>query len=393
MRKDNLSFEDKLKRLHVLSGIKPVNESRQGGTLSTVVETVKINETNYGIVKENGFYYIKSTKADTINESTLDYIGGLANKREYKFNSYSDALKNLNMMKINMQESFTPDEIEEDTDMDAQSDAGEEMGAPEMMEQLSKDIMGDQNQDPAQGAPEGMPPAPEAAPQAAPAPAPAPEAMPPAPEAAPAPQTSPDQDAEFAQGGGQQDQVDHFVGKLTGELRTNAESLDSDRLKGIINSVLAAIDLQKIDPDSRFEIGKRIKDGMNAQEDGGEEQNNVGGEPEAAPAPAPEAEPAPAAPEEEPMQEEVAEVNEVDDLKINEFFHNNRKAVVLEGSKLKVKNIMVETVGNKVILTKGDKSHTYNVSEKTIGKLANLIEHKATKLMNEEIANFFKKKI
>jgi len=392
MRKDNKTFEENLKRLYVLSGIKPINESKS--SLSTVVETLKINDVNYGIVKESGSYYIKSTKSDIINESTLSYIGGEANRREYKYNSYADALKNLNMMKINMQESFTPQEVDEDTDMDAASDTGEEMGAPEMTEQLEKDIMGDQNGAPGQGG--GMPPAPEPAPQGMP-PAPDQGGIPPAPEVAPAPapdqSSNPAQDAEFAQNGDGGDQIDHFVGKLTGELRNQTESLDSNRLKGIINSVLAAVDLQKIDPDTRFEIGKRIKDGKNEQE--GDDSGSDGSaapapegqpQPETAPTPAPEQ----GAPEEQPVQEVF---NEVDDLKINEFFHSNRKEVIMEGQKLKVKNILVETKGNQVILTKGDKFFTYNVSDKTIGKLNQLKEHKTTKLMNEEIANYFKKNI
>jgi len=400
MRKDNRTFEEKLQRLHVLSGIKPINEDEnRKGTQSTIVESHKIGGLNYVIVKESGFYFIKTSESDVINENTLKYIGGEANRREFKYNSYADALKNLNLMKqVSLQESWSSNigfskdfkDVSEDTDMDDSAEAGMAMGMTndDMKEQLEKDIMGGQDGSQPQGNP---------APQGAPAPeAPMPEPQAPAPEPqgqpAPAPEggsPTPEQDAEFAQGNDGGDQIDHFVGKLTGELRQQTETLDSNRLKGIINSVLSAIDLQKIDPDTRFEIGKRIKDGSNKQEGDDEDSQDAapeGQSQQSAPAPEPQG----GAPEEQPMQEKF---NKVDDQKINEFFHNNRKEVIMEGSKLKVKNILVETKGNNVILKKGDKSFSYNVSEKTINKLNQLKEHKSNKLMNEEIANFFKKKI
>ena len=400
MRKDNRTFEEKLQRLHVLSGIKPINEDEnRKGTQSTIVESHKIGGLNYVIVKESGFYFIKTSESDVINENTLKYIGGEANRREFKYNSYADALKNLNLMKqVSLQESWSSNigfskdfkDVSEDTDMDDSAEAGMAMGMTndDMKEQLEKDIMGGQDGSQPQGNP---------APQGAPAPeAPMPEPQAPAPEPqgqpAPAPEggsPTPEQDAEFAQGNDGGDQIDHFVGKLTGELRQQTETLDSNRLKGIINSVLSAIDLQKIDPDTRFEIGKRIKDGSNKQEGDDEDSQDAapeGQSQQSAPAPEPQG----GAPEEQPIQEKF---NKVDDQKINEFFHNNRKEVIMEGSKLKVKNILVETKGNNVILKKGDKSFSYNVSEKTINKLNQLKEHKSNKLMNEEIANFFKKKI
>ncbi len=527
MRKDNISFEDKLKRLHVLSGIKPINEEARKGTQSTIVESHKINELNYAIVKESGSYYLKTTTSDAINESTLSYIGGEANRREYKFNSYADALKHLNLIKqVTLKESIAEESIEEGIDgvpvqrqktpffpeeqallkgsglvlknhnlaiyidpvtnkavysinkqpMDGINGDGQnnedgytitwENGQSFQQSTLEDAIKMAQNQGkndhpveerleqdiaPEQSA---QAPAPQAdptpaIPDSAPAPSPAP-----APEPAPAPSAdggvAPDSAPDSALMGGeempQENQIDHFVGKLTGEIRNEGnEELTGDRLKGILNSVLASMPLERIDPESRLQIAKRVKDGKSHQENNGDENDlgsDVQGVADTPVDAAPQSEPAPAP--EEPIaendftggpkaypereitsnslgkakklvvktnQEIGAKIADIgaggkehnvktdaawdakDDKKINEFFHNNRKNVIMEGTTLKVKNMVVEFTDNTVVLSKGDKSHTYLVSEKTIGKLSQLKEHKAEKLMNEEIAKFFKKTI
>jgi hypothetical protein len=203
MRKDNKTFEDNLKRLHVLSGIKPINEDTRS-RVATIVETTKAGGLTYGIVKEGGSYYIKSTASDIINESTLDYIGGEANRREFKYNSYPDALKQLNLIKINLQECSN--KMEEPI--------AEEETAP-VMERFNTDIAQDtppegnpdmgmpQQQAPApMSEPSPMPPAPEAQSEPEPAPMPAPEA----PAAEP---QSPEGNNEFGEEGGE-DQIDHY---------------------------------------------------------------------------------------------------------------------------------------------------------------------------------------
>lgn len=403
MRKDNTTFEDRLKRLHVLSGIKPVNENNQG-TLSTVFDTQKIGDVTYGIVRESGFYFIKSTASEIINESTLNYLGGEVNKREYKYKTYADALKNLNLIKIGLQEGLSYNEVAEEETIET---------AP-VMERLNTDI----NQQPP--APEGMPspempmaPTQEPAPMPEPAPAPAPE---PAPE--PQAPVAPEGGDEFAQDGG--DQIDHYVGKLTAELRNAGdEELNGDKVKGVLNSVLAALPIDKIDPDTRLEIARRVKEGKSKGDDDDAPVDDAtvqGQNPEPAPMPEPTEQPVQEAhydwnkcekdQEKEYGSKETADkvcgaikaghvhedFDEKDDLKINEFFHKNRKNVIYENNKLKVNEILVESDGNSVKLTKGEKSFSYLVSENTINKLNQLIEHKKDRILNEEIKNYFKNK-
>jgi len=49
----------------------------------------------YSIDKEKDGYFVKKG----INESSLDYIGGLFMKNKNRFNSYADALKRLDFLK------------------------------------------------------------------------------------------------------------------------------------------------------------------------------------------------------------------------------------------------------------------------------------------------------
>ena len=52
------------------------------------------NGTLYAIIKEKDGYYVKAG----LNESKLDYVDGLANKRKNRFRSYSSALKRINLI-------------------------------------------------------------------------------------------------------------------------------------------------------------------------------------------------------------------------------------------------------------------------------------------------------
>lgn len=64
----------------------------------------------YAIVRESHRYYIKKGQKDqetgSITESDLHYIGGLQNKNEYAYPSYSKALKQLNFKFHNLNESY-----------------------------------------------------------------------------------------------------------------------------------------------------------------------------------------------------------------------------------------------------------------------------------------------
>lgn len=249
MRKDKITEEDKLQRLKELAGIK-LTEEKHNNTFSTINYTRKIGDTTYGVVKEHGSYYIKKTDSDLVTESTLSYIGGLENKNQYKYNSYADALKNLNMIHITINESKSN----------------------HINERLEKDIQPEQPQN-------EMPPAPEqnAAPQVqAPAPEPASEA--PMSQGEPEGETSveqpaseapaeenpepPEEDNEFGEKDNEGDSVEHYLGKTTAAIRKiPVEDFSEERIKSIMNTIISSLPLDKLSPEDLLKLARRVKRG------------------------------------------------------------------------------------------------------------------------------------
>jgi len=88
-----------------LMGKAPINEN----TKNSVVELTKVGPDGkvYGIVRENHEYYIKIANAtDNLVVENFNYIGGLSNKKNEVYPSYSKALKQLNLKFISLNESI-----------------------------------------------------------------------------------------------------------------------------------------------------------------------------------------------------------------------------------------------------------------------------------------------
>lgn len=100
--------DDKLARILEIAGIKKesVTESKSlHGKLSNVLhEAVAANGTEYAIVQEEKYVYIKAKKNDD-----YEYLTGVQNINEHSYRSYADALKHLNLMfkEINEQVGLT----------------------------------------------------------------------------------------------------------------------------------------------------------------------------------------------------------------------------------------------------------------------------------------------
>jgi len=99
--------QDKLNRIKDLMGkIDPLTESK---TLSEL-EVIKKgpNDIVYGIIRENQNYFIKTTTKTEgeVKAEDFDYVGGLQNKNEERYNSYNDAVKQLNLKFDMLNESF-----------------------------------------------------------------------------------------------------------------------------------------------------------------------------------------------------------------------------------------------------------------------------------------------
>tara|TARA_B100000963_G_scaffold50171_2_gene38347 strand:+ start:12160 stop:13911 length:1752 start_codon:yes stop_codon:yes gene_type:complete len=99
--------QDKLDRIKDLMGkMNTLNES----TSTSEVDNVKrgANGVIYGIVRENHSYFIKTTEktSGTILAEDFNYIGGLQNKNSERYDSYAEALKQLNLKFDMLNESF-----------------------------------------------------------------------------------------------------------------------------------------------------------------------------------------------------------------------------------------------------------------------------------------------
>jgi hypothetical protein len=265
---EKLNSDDKLKRILELTYF---NSNKKN--TSPKADLVKESTSGgvYGIVKEKDGYYVKRG----LNESSLDYIGGMFMKNKNKFSSYADAFKRLEFIK-----------------------------GQEELQEATKYVL-------KQNKPQQEAPMPE--PQMELPPAPAPDASGETPVPSPeggAPMDAPT-DAPPAEGGTDSEdankrssymaEAQKYAGKLGQELRDLHDRMESDDIKYILNMIISAVDLDKLSDEDIEEIGKKFEreeeeGGMGSEEPTGEE-------------PAPSAEP-------------EAEMNEYDSMSALDEFIN-----------------------------------------------------------------------
>jgi len=105
IRPTGLKGNDQIDRMKSLMGVSPIHEN----TKTSVVELTKIGPDGkvYGIVRENHKYFIKiSDKTSNLVAEDFNYIGGLQNKSENVYSSYSQATKHLNLKFISLNEAL-----------------------------------------------------------------------------------------------------------------------------------------------------------------------------------------------------------------------------------------------------------------------------------------------
>jgi len=239
---EKLNADEKLKRILELTYYNEKNKK----TTSSKPELVKESKTGcvYGIVREKDGYYVKSG----LNESSLDYIGGMFMKNKNKFSSYSEALKRLELLK-------GQEELNEATKYVLKP------SSPKTESPLS---------DPAADAPITPPMEPSAEP------APAPDM--PSDMEMPAPEAELEPSPESSEGGEESAEskrsdymaeIQKYAGKLGQELRDQHMKMESDDIKYVLNMIISAVDLDKLDLEDLEEIGKKFD--RDEEEEGGEE--------------------------------------------------------------------------------------------------------------------------
>ena len=278
---EKLQGVDKLRRIMEIATYNETPKS-ESNNLSTTNYTIQLTDGNfYGIVKERQGYIIKKG----LNESELEYADPMKNRKYYR--SYSEAMKKLNLI-VAETNRITGNDFEIPL-------IGEQ---PEVKKKFV--LKTAKKAEPAP-APDMDAPAPEApAPDMSlPAPeTPAPDMETPTPEMggdidmgmdtemggeetpempmAPgdAPMLDTEVDVEDEEEGGPSTLklIQKLTGKLSQKLRTfdKDKGLDSQDIKYVMNSIISAIDLSKLDDDDREDIVDKLEGFDGYGEDEGE---------------------------------------------------------------------------------------------------------------------------
>jgi hypothetical protein len=278
---EKLTGDDKLKRILELTYYKNPN-NKPNKTSAELVSESK-NGTVYGIVKEKDGYYVKKG----INESSLDYIGGLFMKNKNKFSSYNEALKRLELLKG------------QETLQEAKKYVLKQQ-TPQQEAPMPSAPMGDQDLPPLppkaddQATSGGdMPPMGDEAPMGD---------MPPMGDEAPMGDDQSMGDQSASKRSDYMAEVQKFAGKLGQELRDQQDRMESDDIKYVLNMIISAVDLDKLDLDDLEEIGEKFE----RDEEG---MDSMGEEPPMEDEPLPEPEG-----DEPPAEEDLSEVDSMDAL-------------------------------------------------------------------------------
>ena len=294
---EKLEGTDKLRRIMEIATYRETPKTELNN-LSTTNYTIQLSDGNfYGIVKERLGYIIKTG----INESNMDYSDPMKNRKYYR--SYSEAMKKLNLIVAETNRN-TGNEYEIPligeqpevkkkfvlkTAKKAEPTPSPDMPAPDMSAPAPETPTPDMSSPaPETPTPDMGAPAPDMGGEAdmgAPAPDMGGEAMPEEPEMPMAPGDAPMLDTENGleddeEGGSSNLKlIQKLTGKLSQKLRMfdKDKGLDSQDIKYVINSIVSAIDLNKLDDDDREDIVDKIE-GFDEYGKEGEGELNFGEE-------------------------------------------------------------------------------------------------------------------
>jgi hypothetical protein len=226
---EKLKGDEKLKRILHLTyyNQKPITENNDSKKAELIKETVN---GVYGIVRERDHYYVKKG----LNESSLDYIGGLFMKNKNKFNSYAEALKRLELLSSReLNEDATKYVLKTNKPTQETPISEPQMDLPPA--DMDSSGSGLSEPTPDFGADDELP-------------------MPEEP-------STPEMDSspEESKRSDYMAEVQKFAGKLGQELRDQQVKMESDDIKYVLNMVISAVDLDKLDDEDIEDIGKKFE--------------------------------------------------------------------------------------------------------------------------------------
>jgi hypothetical protein len=259
---EKLQGDEKLKRILELTyygNDKKSSTTKSSSTSNTEYLSESVNGFSYGIVKEKDGYYVKKG----LNESSLDYIGGLFMKNKNRFNSYAEALKRLQLLSGSELNEATKYVLKQKPSTEAAPDMTTmpELPAPPADSPLPSD-------------------------------SPAPEDFPPVDDT-----TEPTSSPEGGEMGGMEEpspegakpsdymsEVQKFSGKLGQELRDQKTKMESDDIKYVLNMIISAVDLDKLEDEDIEEIGKKFNRDIEDDAEMGDEMPDVPADDDTTPA-------------------------------------------------------------------------------------------------------------
>jgi hypothetical protein len=327
---EKLNGDDKLKRILELT----YYNSNKKSSSTPKPELVKESTIGgvYGIVKEKDGYYVKRG----LNESSLDYIGGMFMKNKNKFSSYSEAYKRLNLIQ-------GQEELQEATKYVLKPNAPKsEAPAPDpTLDAASAPVA-----EPAADAPSdgGMGDAPSTQGSAE---APSTDSgMGDTPPSDSGMEDSSDASGE-AKRSDYMSEIQKYAGKLGQELRDQHQKMESDDIKYVLNMIISAVDLDKLELEDLEEIGKKFERDEEGQEGG---EDTSGEEPASEPSAEPSAEPAPSSDQEmgenmDALERFVNGPAPMDEISLDSYLKNEES---LDGQQDEEKEIDLEEMKNEI---------------------------------------------
>ena len=267
---EKLNGDDKLRRileLNYYGNDKKSSTPNQSPVSKTEYLSESVSGFRFGIVREKDGYYVKKG----LNENSLDYIGGLFMKNKNRFNSYAEALKRLELLSGGELNEATKYVLKQKPTSEPANEAP--VPSPEMGEVP-----------PAPVAPEGdVPPSPEMGGD-----------VPMAPEGDVPMSPEGDEmgdDLPSDESGKPSDymaEIQKFAGKLGQELRDQKDKMESDDIKYVLNMIISAVDLDKLEDDDIEEIGKKfdrdIEDDVALSDEPSDDMSDVPSDDETTPA-------------------------------------------------------------------------------------------------------------
>tara|TARA_B100001564_G_scaffold358639_1_gene377893 strand:+ start:2814 stop:4007 length:1194 start_codon:yes stop_codon:yes gene_type:complete len=261
---EKLEGQDKINRIMEIATYGTVQKNKEYHTSTNSFSKTGADGRTYAIVQERDGYYLKSG----INESSLDYLNGLQNKRKDRFKSYGAALKRMNLIfkplneehndgkAITMYEQYevvdvSMGEMEEQEKFVLNVDDGgeEEM---DMGDDMDLD-MGDEEMDMEDDMEDEM--------------------------------DVDMEDEELEVEDEVEDEMEGFMkpiqkltGKLGQKLRDAEEELGSADIKYVLNSVISAVDLDNLDDEDRDDVLDRFEEDETSYGDEEEMDMDMGDE-------------------------------------------------------------------------------------------------------------------